>query len=290
MKYYIFFLSLFCYSYVTGQTSNSLQQNPNSDFKNFNFDNLTTTTNSFLEIGYGISSLKYSLYLRPTVTKNSLTEIKYGRRTTKPAGNYSIMEFEDEYFFSSYNSNSLPKSNLEISFNLWRFGLGLRKGYGYNIANNSAIFPYYQMGLAWSRGEYSEPNIVSFAGATSYFRRFDRDLKFGTINNAGINVQLTRFLTLNSSFETFIIFPRYLVIKQFGSFFIELLSQTGLDYFTEGVIIKAVPKITPVFYFILKNSLSYLFYTLKKDNMNWPFNTEAPLTLETLKFNVTVTF
>ena len=285
MKYYIFFLFLFSYSYINSQTFNSFQK-----AANFNFDNLGTTSKSFLEIGYGISTLKYNNYLMPNAAQGSLTEIKYGKRTTQPAGNYYIMEFEDEYFFSSYMSNTLSKNNLEIAFNLWRFGLGLRKGYGYNLTNSISVFPYFQMGLIWSRGEYSEPDIVSYNGKTSYFKRFNRDLKFGTLNNFGITLGLTKFLSLTGSFETSIIFPRYLVVKQFGSFFIELLSQTGIDYLTKGVIIKAVPNSTPIIYFILKNSLSYIFYTFKKKNMNWPFNTEAPLTLETFKLNATFTF
>jgi hypothetical protein len=286
MKYYILFFTLFLYSIISCQSIRPY----NSNFNDFNFDNWSTTSKSFLEVSYGFSTLKYNSYLKATVAQSNLTEIKYGRKTTKPAGNYNIMEFEDEYFFSSYISNTIPKNNLGISFNLWRFGLGLRKGYGYNVTNTIAVFPYYQMGLTWSRGEFSEPQIMSFAGKTSYFHRFDKELKFGTINTAGINLKVAKFLTLGSSFETSVIFPRYLAAKQFGSFFIELLSQTGIDYLTKGVIIKAAPSITPIVYFILKNGLSYFFYTLKKEKMNWPFNTETPLTLETLKFNITITF
>jgi hypothetical protein len=40
----------------------------------------------------------------------------------------------------------------------------------------------------------------------------------------------------------------------------------------------------------LKGAYQYAFYTLTKDKMNWPFNTESPLTYENFKFGVTLTF
>ena len=75
-----------------------------------------------------------------------------------------------------------------------------------------------------------------------------------------------------------------------GSILIETLSQTGIDFLTEGVIIKASPTLTPIVYFLLKNGLSYFFYTLKQEDMNWPFNSKAPLTLEAVKIDLKITF
>ncbi len=291
MKYLSFVLLFFLCLSAYAQKINSIQNYKATNFDNFDFENLSTTTKSFIEIYYGLNSLKYKPYLaNKNVAQGSLTEIAYGRQTKNPAGNYRIAEFEDEYFFSSYFSGLTPKNNSEINFNLWRFGLALRKGYGYYTGINISIFPYYQMGLTWNRGDFAEPNIRTFTGEVSFFKRFNKNLRFGTINNAGLNIGITNFLSIGGSFETAVIFPRYLALKQFGSFFIELLSQTGIDYLTKGVIVKAAPNITPVAYFLLKNGLSYLFFSLKKEKMNWPFNTEAPLTFETYKFHITIAF
>lgn len=291
MKYLSFVLSFFLCFPAYGQKLNSVQNYTAKSFDDFDFENLSTTTKSFIEIYYGLNSLKYKPYLaNENAAQGSLTEIAYGRRTKNPAGNYRIAEFEDEYFFSSYFSTPAPKNNTEINFTLWRFGLGLRKGYGYYTGSEISIFPFYQMGLTWNRGDFSEPNIKTFTGQISFFKRFNGNLRFGTINNAGLNIGITNSLTIGGSYETAVIFPRYLVLKQLGSFLIELLSQTGIDYLTKGVIIKASPSITPVAYFLLKNSLSYLFFSLKKEKMNWPFNTEAPLTLETYKFSISIAF
>ena len=58
----------------------------------------------------------------------------------------------------------------------------------------------------------------------------------------------------------------------------------------KGVILKSMPEVAPVLYFILKNGLSYFFFTLKQENMNWPFDTVPPLTFEALKFNLKISF
>ena len=62
-----------------------------------------------------------------------------------------------------------------------------------------------------------------------------------------------------------------------------------LDNFIDEVS-DSSPYATPVVDFLLNNGLSYAFFTLKKDRMNWPFETEAPLTYETIKLGITITF
>ena len=69
---------------------------------------------------------------------------------------------------------------------------------------------------------------------------------------------------------------------------IETFAQTGVDFLTEGVLIKAAPSITPILYFVLKNGLSYYLFTLKEEEMNWPFETVAPLTMKVLRFNLKI--
>jgi hypothetical protein len=50
------------------------------------------------------------------------------------------------------------------------------------------------------------------------------------------------------------------------------------------------PVAGPIMNFLLKGGYSYAFYKLKSEKMNWPFNTETPLTYETIKFGLTFSF
>ena len=69
---------------------------------------------------------------------------------------------------------------------------------------------------------------------------------------------------------------------------IEWIGVGAVEIFTKEVL-ESSPAAGPIVSFVLKNGLSYAFYTFKKQKMNWPFNTETPLTYETLKLGVTFT-
>lgn len=278
------------------------QQNSNHYFlssspNKFSFGNFFSGTKDFIELTYGVGELKHKSIETP-FNSVSLTEIKFGRRTAKLKAGNDIVQFSDNYLFSSYVNdyeNNNASKVLNISFQSWRFGLGYRKGFGYNFSSVT-VLPYYQMGLVWNRSLLSHPSeiIRTFDGMFNQkeielLNQYDELIKFGTTNIGGLDVRVSSVFTIGAAYETSIIFPYHKAWKQIGSFFIETLSQTGLDYLTEGVLIKTIPSLTPVIYFILKNGLSYYFYTLKQDEMNWPFNTPAPLTMEAFKFNLKVT-
>ena len=254
----------------------------------FDFESLSETSKNFVEVTYGYSSLFYSgKNFTSSFSPSTLTEIKLGTSTIKPEGNYSILSFEENYFFSSLLT-SYNKEDSQVSFELWRLGAGARNGYGYNIKNSFQVIPYYHFGLAWSRGNFDEPELLGDLEEKKYLDKFNNTVRFGTTNSAGMQIKVSQLISFGAEYETDIIFPKHLAFKQFGSFFIELMSQTGIDYLTKGVLLKAIPQGVPVIYFLLKNGLSYLFYTLKEEEMNWPFESEAPLRMETLKFNLKI--
>lgn len=266
--------------------------------ENFSFGSWFAGSKNFIEVSYGLGELKHKEF---TTEFNpiSISEIKLGRRYLKPAGNYRILEFEDDFLFSSYlNYNSNSKQNLKINSNIWRFGLGFRKGYGYSFGNNFDIFPSYSLGFVWNQSKFSHPSERIMTEIPNPFwkdenkiiNHYDNEIKFGTTNTAGIDLRISSIINIGANYEAQILFPQYLTWKHFSGFGIELLSQTGIDFLTEGVIIKAVPKLTPILYFLMKNGLSYFFYTLKQEKMFWPFDTNPPLTMEALKFDVKITF
>jgi len=52
----------------------------------------------------------------------------------------------------------------------------------------------------------------------------------------------------------------------------------------------ASPTAVPVVHFLLKNGLSYGVYQLRKEKMNYPFDSEAPIVNDTFKVGVTFIF
>jgi hypothetical protein len=119
--------------------------------------------------------------------------------------------------------------------------------------------------------------------------RYDKEFRFGTLVEGGVRFEAGQAVSLNVGYEAAVIFPRHLFWKHLGSFVIEESGKGALEYFIERVM-DSSPAAAPIINVILKSAYSYAFYALKKDNMNWPFNTETPLTYETFKFGVTFVF
>ncbi|MCW8849498.1 MAG: hypothetical protein OQJ81_05905, partial [Melioribacteraceae bacterium] len=248
-----------------GQTPQNIHSLANGA-GDFEFGNYYSGTRDFIELGYGIGKLSNAKIVGP-FNNLSLSEIIIGRRYQKPTARYKLIEFNDNYLFSSYveDYKENTNDNSKISFDIWRFGFGYRKGYGYNLGGMS-LLPFYHMGIGWNKININLPRIEdTFISVDDLLKlkNYDNEIKFGTSNIGGLDFNVSSVISLGASYETAVIFPYYKTWKQLGSFFIETLAQTGVDFLTEDVIIKAVPSITPILYFMLKNGLSYYQFTLK---------------------------
>ena len=161
----------------------------------------------------------------------SLNEIKLGRRFVKPVAGSKIIEFNDDYLFSSYvdDNQSNTSEALNISYKIWRFGLGYIKGYGYNF-RDFAIMPYYQMGLVWHESNFSHPyeRIRTFAPDPALeielkkINYYNDVIKFGSTNIAGIDIRLSSLIGIGAAYETSVIFPYHKFWKQLEVFLLKL--------------------------------------------------------------------
>jgi hypothetical protein len=74
-----------------------------------------------------------------------------------------------------------------------------------------------------------------------------------------------------------------------GSYTIIQIGMGMISAFGDDIV-QASPTFGPIFYFLLKNGLAYGFYQGVKEKMNWPFNSETPLTIETYRIGLSFTF
>lgn len=207
-----------------------------------------------------------------------------------------VVKYKNRFFFVSNNSTDLVSEKntpFNINSNLWRFGFGTQEGYGYKIGS-SAVVPYTSNSFVWSRVEW---NIPTYAGNLpelpaedqNRLDLFNNAFRFGTMAEGGIKLQIVPLFTLNAGYEKSVIFPRYLVWKQLGSFIIEEIAQGAVGMFAREVM-DSSPAAGPVVNFLLKNGVSYAIYQLRREKMNWPFNSAEPLTYDTWKIGMTFTF
>jgi hypothetical protein len=257
----------------------------------------------FIEAAYGIGAVK-NKNMSYDFKRVGLAEVKLGYSSLEDFSEERIIEFNDKYFFISRLGSDIietdPKIN-ELRSEMWRFGFSKRSGYGYKLGG-FYIMPYHANGFVWSRLHMKDfpPSIwpamypplaeqITAETDREFLDRLNDTFRFGTTVESGINFSIASSVGINVGYEATTVFPRHLFWKHLGSMIIEGAGMGMLDHFIDEIS-DSSPLSVPFVNFILKGAYSYAFYSLKKEKMNWPFNTESPLTYETIKFGLTFTF
>jgi hypothetical protein len=168
-----------------------------------------------------------------------------------------------------------------------RFGFGNRLGYGYKLGPIE-LLPFFQSSLLWTKIKSDTVNSLS-QNDKDILARYENVFRFGMQTEGGIQIQLLESIGLVSSYEFAVIYPRHLFMEWLGSYIIIQAGLGMVSAFAEDIM-KSSPVFGPIFYFVLKNGLAYAFYQGVKEKMNWPFNSETPMTMENIKLGISITF
>jgi hypothetical protein len=251
----------------------------------------------YIELSYGLGKP-----LHEKVTNKfsaiGLAEIKLGFYSDDfYSEEENVIHFYERFAFISQLATRLQSSNNktnELSSEMLRFGFGRRKGYGYNLTSVK-ILPYNQSG--WLLSKLEMKNYPTFLPSVNQqiaekdneiINRYDKGYRFSSFAEGGVRFDFGA-ISFNAGYEAAVVFPRYLFWKHIASYVIESAGLNAIDNFVDEVL-DSSPTAGPIVNFVLKNAYNYAFYLLKKEKMNWPFNSETPLTYETFKFGVTFTF
>jgi len=240
-----------------------------------------------VSLNYGLAKLSRK-DLTGSFSKPGMIELRLGYQTEKSIKNHEeIIDQSNKYFhLGNINSDIGTISNTKYNSNTWRFGLGNSSGYGYKLGN-SAILLNHTVSIDWSRIDIK--SSISSPGDSSILSLYNKSFRFGTTWNGGIQVKIIPQLAIDASFERSIIFERHMFWKWAGSLIVESAGQMLIDHFI-GEILDSSPNAAPVVNFLLKNALSYGIYELRKEKMNWPFETASPLAYDQFKFGLTFIF
>lgn len=257
----------------------------------------------FAEVNYGLGNLMQKNMSQDFANLGD-GELKLGYSNRENYSDEKIIEFSDKYFFISRIGSDMESTTAkmnELRSRMWRFGFAKRSGYGYKLGA-VYILPYNSRGIVWTRMQMIDypPTIfttqyppsqsqLSAIADREIIDRYDEEFRFGTTHESGININIASTFGLNVGYESSVIFPRHLFWKQMGSWAIQEAGMGLLNHFIDEVA-DSSPLSVPLVNFILRGAYNYAFYSLQKDKMNWPFDTETPLTFETIKFGVTFTF
>jgi hypothetical protein len=255
---------------------------------NFNFD-FHLHGNPTIETNYGFSKNSLNL-LTGKFNKTNLAEIKLGyTREDNISSTESIMKYNSSYFGLSNISYKLAQKSATADYDadMWRFAIGWDRGYGYKPGQKSAIIFYN--GNAFTMSRLKINNYIPDVADNLSLNMFRDAFRYGQKTEAGMKFQIIPQLVFNASYERAQVFPRWLFWKWAGGAIIEVAAQSMIDEFVDKIL-DSTPMAAPVISFLLKNGLSYGIYELRKEKMNWPFNTAAPFVTDSYKFGITFIF
>jgi hypothetical protein len=255
-----------------------------------------------IELSYGLPQLGIKS-LNTDFIKPGAAELRLGYSTLREYDDY-VIKYRNRFVFLGNFTKDLsnsPDDAIKLNVNIWRFGVGWLEGYGYQIGK-SAIIPYTSNSFVWTRlelGKYYVYDPTSSLGLEvnskiikeddNTLKLFNDSFRFGTMTEGGIRIRFIPLISVNAGYERAIVFPRHLFWKHVGSMAIEWAGIGAIDFFVREVMDES-PAAGPIISFILKNGLSYGMYQLRREKMNWPFDSAEPLTLDTWRFGLTFTF
>jgi hypothetical protein len=203
-----------------------------------------------------------------------------------------ILQHRFDFFSIAYLAPRLRRKgeNTGIRTELIRFGPGFEKSYGYGFGRGTrppSVSFYHSEGLLWSR--LNVLDNVADDSSRAMLNLYQGAFRFGSRAEGGVRVHLASFLALDGSYERAVMFRRHQVLKWMGSALLEAMAHWLLDRVVDKIG-TTVPAVLPVVSFVLKNALSYGIYELRSTRMFYPFTSEAPLMINTVKGGLTFIF
>lgn len=248
----------------------------------------------FIEFNYGQGEFLHNNLYQNFQDVGDI-ELKLGYTSTQEYYKH-VSELDANFFsFAKINNNLVDKGSIGLSTEAYRFGFGKREGFGY-LFKEVAFTPYSEYTFTLTHLKFQDNfRTVDYIPNPHLERdlaireRFNDRLSFGYTASAGVKLDFYQMLAFTGGYEVSVIFPRYLFWKHMGSFIIQGFGYTVVENFVNEIL-DSSPGAAPIVNFLLKNGINYAFYELQKDDMNWPFETETPVTFESFKFGVTLTF
>lgn len=253
--------------------------------------NLFSNSKPSIEISYGFSEVKLNTFDQD-LSDAGMLELKLGfTKQSQSKYGKNIFDFSNGFTFlsnASYEFASSGDNSGTVDNSMWRFGFGNKDGYGIRLGSQSALVPYVSNSFAWTEFKYKNDSLV-MSHSPSTLDDFNETFRFGSLTEGGINIQLFKGVSIEPKYEIANVYPRHLFGKQFMSSMIEYSGLFLIEGFTK-YIMKNSPVAGVFVDFILKSAYEFGFYQLRKDQMNWPFTSTAPLRYNTFKIGMNFVF
>jgi hypothetical protein len=242
----------------------------------------------FVEFGYGIDWIRHKNLVAEFPSIGAL-EVKAGYLSVEIL-EHGIVSLNDRYIQGSWYGSDLGGGSggtEGLEGTLGRFGFGSRRGYGYDL-KNAAIVPYFASSFSWTELSTVRPPTLGETD-TDILNRYEGTFRFGPSAEAGIRFNIGPTFSLTGGYEVNVIYPRLVFWEWLGSYSLAAIANGIVMWFGEDIL-EASPTLGPIMIFVIRGAVAWGIYQLWREEMNWPFNSETPLTHETAKVGLNFTF
>jgi hypothetical protein len=238
----------------------------------------------FWELSYGIDWPRHK-YLEAEFPSVGALELKTGYLYVDTLKN-GLVSLGDGYLVGSLYNPDLGGGSggtAGLVGKLGRFGFGYSQGYGYDL-KGTIVVPYFRSGLSWTELTTERPTTLGTTDV-DILNRYEGSFRFGPSAEGGVLVNVGRKVSLMGGYEVSVVCPRVVFWELLGSYVLvgtanSVVTLLGRDFLEDS------PTFGPILVFVVRTALSFGVYQLWREEMNWPFHSETPLTHEAVKFGV----
>jgi len=239
------------------------------------------------DIGYGFPDQKK---FEGNFSSVGNANLEFGYTELKKYKDF-VQRLDERFIFGSYFSSDLnvlgsPEPG-EVDTKGWQAGIGQNIGYGYEIGPFSLI-PYNKNQFTLSNLEFAGQDSLTQSDI-DILSRMEGDVRLGISTEGGIKLYVAKSVSITTSIEGAVVFPRFVFIHWVASFAIQAISVNIVSLFSESIV-KSSPIFGPIMYMILQNAITFTLYYALKNEQYWPLSSETPFTMETFKLGGSITF
>jgi hypothetical protein len=243
----------------------------------------------FVQGGYGLDRLEHRQF-SGSFADLGRVQLTLGYSELRPYRDL-LLALDERSAYGSYAGTETSwrtADSSSVQGSSWQIGVAFKGGYGYPVGANLAIVPAFGSSFDVTRLSTTRPSSLQ-AADSSILDRYEGAFRFGHTAEAELRFELSRSFSLSGSYQLSVIYPRVVFWQWVASYGIAAVSMGVVSQFSVEII-RSSPALGPIISWLLKGALAYGIYALWRDDMHWPFKSEAPMTHQSGLLSVSIVF
>jgi hypothetical protein len=242
----------------------------------------------YLEAGYGVGLADQKLFTGD-FPHFGIAELRLGYREMKPYKSWGY-KLDDRALFGSYGTTDMTfgePGSAGGGAKLWKAGVGRREGFGYQIAFMKLILDH---AYSFNFTGLTANSYAGLSGADSAIvARYSGHSSFSLSTEPGLTAEMFGFLRVTGGLDVAVVYPRVVFPQWITTYLLASSSIALISSFSEDIV-NVSPVLGPLLYFILRNGVAMAWAYAWSSDMNWPFPSETPVMLKTLRLTAGIQF